>query len=188
MKKTWWLASFIVIGVLLGAGVLQLVTRPPRGKPIELLPIPTPAPIIVYVSGAVNSPGSVNLPPGSRVNDAVMAADGLREDADTSLLNPAKLLEDGELVNVPFLGSPSGVGGETNRAGAPSLLIDINSATLEQLDTLPEIGPITAQDIIDYRAAFGPFVQIEDILDVRGIGQATFNEIKDFITVGTVIP
>jgi competence protein ComEA len=186
-KSWWWLAAFIVVGVLLGAGVLLLVTRPPRGEPIELLPPPTPAPITVYVSGAVNTAGIVNLPPGSRVNDAIRAAGGFSDDANTGVFNLAKLLEDGEQIDVPALISPSGVI-SGNSTIDPSHVVDINSATLEELDTLPEIGPKSAQDIIDYRNANGPFIKVEDIQDVPGIGPATFDTIKDLITVGSLTP
>jgi len=97
MNKTWWwLAAFIIMGVLLGVGILFLVTRPPRGEPIVLLPAPTPAPITVYISGSVNQPGLYALPTGSRVNDAIQAAGGFTGEANTGVLNLAEILEDGE--------------------------------------------------------------------------------------------
>ena len=162
-----------------------MVTRPPRGYPIALLPAPTPAPITVYVSGNVNQAGLYALPPGSRVNDAIQAAGGYTADANAGVLNLAEILEDGEQIDVPgilYLDPTTSVSRSVN----PSLeLVDINTATLEQLDTLPEIGPITAQNIIDYRNANGLFTRIEDIQDVKGIGAVTFEKIKDLITVGT---
>lgn len=184
-KSWWWLAAFIIVGVLLGVGVLLLVTRPPRGKPIELLPPPTQTPIMVYVSGEVKEAGLYTLPPGSRVNDAIQVAGGFTYNANTSMLNLAELLEDGEQIDVPELTSPSATSSGNRSINPSSILVDINSATLQQLDTLPEIGLITAQDIIDYRNVNGPFGRIEDIMDVPGIGQATFNKIKDLIKVGT---
>ena len=186
MYKQWyWLAGFIIVGVLMGVGVLILVTRPPRGSPITLLPAPSPAPIMVYVSGEVNRAGLYALPPGSRVNDAVQAAGGFSSAANTGAYNLAKILDDGEQINVPGLTSPTSTGSITKYI-APSIeLVNINSATLDLLDTLPEIGPKTAQNIIDYRNANGPFTGIEDIMDVSGIGQATFEKIKDLITTGT---
>src|SRR4030042_4855998 len=166
-------------------GGLLLVTRPPGGEPIELLPPPTPAPFMVYISGGVNKPGLYSLPAGSRVNDAIQAAGGFSEIAITSEINLAELLEDGEQIDIPQSIAPSATYSQT-RSGNPSpILIDINTATLEQLDTLPEIGPKTAQAIIDYRNVNGPFARIEDLLDVSGIGSATFNKIKDQITAGT---
>lgn len=186
MNKQWfWIAGFIILGVLLGAGILLIVTRPPRGTPITLLPAPSPAPISVYVSGRVNQAGLYTLPRGSRVNDAILAAGGFSEDADSGAINLAKVLEDGEQINIPEVIKGSVSSGST-RASDPSLiLVDINTATLEQLDILPEIGPKTAQEIIDYRNANGPFVGIEDIMDVPGIGQITFDKIKALIEVGT---
>ncbi|MFZ2096285.1 MAG: helix-hairpin-helix domain-containing protein [Anaerolineales bacterium] len=194
MNKTWWwVTAFIVVGVLLGAGIIFLVTRPPRGEPIVLLPAPTPAPIQVYVRGSVNQPGLYSLPPDSRVNDAIQAAGGFSEQADTGSLNLAEMLEDGEQLDVPALPSLTMVDREPGLITVlptPVLtsfptIVNINKATIEELDTLPEIGPKTAQAIIDYRNANGPFSSIEDILDVKGIGPVTFEKIKDLITVGS---
>jgi competence protein ComEA len=194
MNKTWWwITAFIVVGVLLGLGIIFLVSRPPTGEPVVLLPAPTPAPITIYVRGSVNQPGLYSLPPDSRVNDAIQAAGGFSEQADTGSLNLAEILEDGEQLDVPALPSPSLVNREP---GLPVVLptpvlssfpaiVNINKASIEELDTLPEIGPKTAQAIIDYRNANGPFVSIEDILDVKGIGSVTFDKIKDLITVGS---
>lgn len=186
MIKSWWLVALIIIGVLLGAGVLLLATRPPRGEAITLLPVPTQAPITVYVSGRVNQIGLYTLPPGSRVNDAIQAAGGLAADADNNLINLAEILVDGEQIIVPSI-PPTAANNNNSRGENPVsiLMVDINSATLDQLDTLPEIGLKTAQTIIDYRNANGPFTKIEEILDVPGIGQATFEKIKGLITTGT---
>jgi competence protein ComEA len=184
-KSWWWLAAIIIVGVLLGVGTLFLVTRPPRGEPITLLPAPTQSPIQVYVRGAVVKAGIYTLPLGSHVNDAIEAAGGFTEEAKIDELNMVKILEDGEQIIVPELISPVPTENET-RIGTPlPILVKINTATLDQLDTLPEIGPKTAQNIIDYRNASGPFTRIEDILDVRGIGPVTFEKIKDMITVGS---
>jgi competence protein ComEA len=181
----WWLAGFVIVGVLLGVGVLMLVTQPPRGEPIKLLPPPTQAPIMVYVSGEVNDPGLYTLPVNSRIDDVIKAAGGFTALADTSRFNLAKFAEDGEQINVPGLILPDAIVRTPDLGQTTANLVDINLATLEQLDALPEIGPITAQNIIDYRKANGPFSRIEDILDVPGIGPKTFDQLKDLITVGT---
>ena len=184
-KPWWWPGAFIVVGLLLGTGILFLVTRPPRGEPITLLPPPTSAPITVYISGAVARAGLYTLPPGSRLNDAIHAAGGFTEQANTGGLNLARILEDGQQIDVPAF-SPS-----INQEGGGSYLVpsqdllNINTATLEQLDTLPGIGPVTAQDIIDFRTTHGPFASIEHLMDVSGIGQVTFDKIKALVTVGT---
>jgi competence protein ComEA len=186
MNKQWyWLAAFIIIGVLLGVGVLFLVTRPPRGFPITLIPAPTPAPITVYVSGNVNKAGLYALPSGSRVNDAIKAAGGFSGDANPDALNLAEILEDGARVDVPGLISPVMTDSITRSVNPSFTRVNINTASLDQLDTLPQIGPITAQAIIDYRDANGPFATVEDIIDVPRIGQVTFDKIKDLITVGS---
>jgi competence protein ComEA len=119
------------------------------------------------------------------LNDAIQAAGGFSSMANSSGINLAKLLEDGEQIDVPYLLPTSVPESETRVGSQAPILVDINSATLEQLDTLPEIGPKTAQNIIDYRNANGPFATIEEILDVSGIGPVTFNKIKDLITAGT---
>jgi competence protein ComEA len=185
MNKICWVAAFIIVGVLLGAGVLVLVTRPPKGTPITLLPPPTAAPVTVYVSGKVNQEGLYTLPAGSRVNDAIVAAGGFMGEGNTAALNLAKILEDGEQIYVPGITTPDPPG-ESNQSVTPMLdVVDINTASLEELDMLPDIGPITAQDIIDYRNLNGPFGSIEAIMDVPGIGEGKFEAIKDLITVGT---
>jgi competence protein ComEA len=94
----WWIASFIVIGTLVGVGILFLVTQPPRGEPIKLLPAPTPAPLLVYVSGEVNQPGLYTLSPGSRINEAIQSAGGFTENADSSRINLAAIVQDGEQI------------------------------------------------------------------------------------------
>jgi competence protein ComEA len=185
MNKMWWIGAFIVVGVLAGAGVLILVTRPPRGEPVLLVPAPTAAQITVYVSGKVMQPGLYTLPFGSRVNDAIQDAGGFSQDANTQAINLADVLVDGEQINIPTINAGTGIGDSTRSLPGSSLLVDINNATLEELDTLPEIGPITAQRIIDYREANGAFKTIEDLLEVDGIGDVTFGKIKDLITVGT---
>lgn len=183
-RPWWWLGAFIVVGILLGAGIIFLVTRPPRGEPITLLPAPTTAPITVYVSGSVAREGLYTLPPGSRLNDAIQAAGGFTGQANYGGLNLASILEDGQQIDVPSLNTPSHPEGDSNSLVSSQGLVNINTATLEQLDTLPGIGPITAQDIIDYRAAHGPFDSIEHLIDVPGIGQMTFDKIKGLVTVG----
>jgi competence protein ComEA len=171
----------VLIGLVLG-GLLWIVVRSPRGNSVELLPPPTPAPLVVDVAGAVPRPGVYELPEGSRVKDAVQAAGGFLAEADKSSINLAAPIEDGQKLEIPFLAGAEPVG--VVRSSAPSELIDINTATLEELNTLPGIGPTLAQNIIDYRDTYGPFAFIEDIMNVDGIGPPTFEQIKDLISVG----
>jgi competence protein ComEA len=192
--------AYVMIGVLVGfilAGSVFLVTRLPAGEPIALEPAPTKVPLEVHIIGGVLHPGVYHLPQGSRVQDAVDAAGGLLSDADPSTINLAAKLEDGQQVQIPggaerastpgapFSVLPGPTGVPTQQATLPSgELIDINSATLEELESLPGIGPTTAQNIIDYRNQHGPFEQIEDIMNVPGIGPSTFDAIQDLITAG----
>ncbi len=180
----------LALGILI-AGVIWLVASPPRGTAVALRPAPTPAPLLVHVSGAVARPGVYALPEGARVQDAIEAAGGFGDAADPAGLNLAAKLEDGAQIFVASLpqgttadplGQPASSGSPA--APSPTDKININTATLEELDTLPGIGPAIAQRIIDYRAANGPFAAIEDIVNVAGIGPATFENIKDLITVG----
>jgi competence protein ComEA len=154
---------------------------------------------VVDVAGAVPRPGVYEFPDGARVKDAIQAAGGLLAEADKSTLNLAAPLADGQRLDIPYLSgmqptpepfsfSP-GIGGAANgttggQSSNTGELIDINNASLEELETLPGIGQSLAQAIIDYRNEFGPFFAIEDIMFVDGIGPATFEDIKNMITVG----
>jgi len=192
--KTGWALALGVICGLLGAGIILLVSRPPGGSAITLLPPPSPVPLVVYVSGAVARPDIYTLPVGSRVRDAIQAAGGLSSQADPQSLNLAAFLEDGmkiqvaEIVKTPI--APGAMTGTSNSSatglsqGVASSLVNINTASQQELDTLPEIGPALAQRIIAYRTAKGPFTKIEDIQNVSGIGAVTFEKIKDMITIG----
>ena len=189
-------ALFVLLGVMAGfvlAGVLYFVSRAPAGEPIILQPAPTQAPIAVHVVGAVPRPGLYEFPEGARVQDAIDSAGGLLADADENSLNLAALLEDGQQLDIPYkagsdpsndeesLDLPDTGDDDSQTSGED--LININTASTEELDSLPGIGPTTAQKIIDYREENGPFSSIEDIMNVSGIGPATFEDIMDLITV-----
>ncbi len=145
--------------------------------------------VVVYVCGAVKVPGIVRLPDGARVTDALDLAGGPSAKAELTAVNLAAKVSDGEQIVVPARGeaapaaaSVTGASGAAAAAG-PATPIDINTATLEQLDALVGVGPATAQKIIDYRTANGPFKTIDDIKNVSGIGDAKFAAMKDSITV-----
>ncbi|MCZ2127231.1 MAG: helix-hairpin-helix domain-containing protein [Anaerolineales bacterium] len=190
-------ALYALVGVMSGfalAGILVLLLRLPTGKPIALLPAPTKAPITVHVVGAVPRPGLYRLAEGARVQDAIDAAGGFLVSADENAINLAALVEDGQQLKVPYRvgqeAASASANDEDNSLNLPGSenpnggggLIDINSATSEELQKLPGIGPTIAQRIIDYRAENGPFDTIEEIMDVSGIGPATFAQIEDLIT------
>ena len=188
MKRDAWLLAFGLLMGLLAAGLLILVSGRPRGQPVTLAPPPTHAPLQVHVSGAVNKPGVYAMPSGSRVQGAIEAAGGLTNEADPSMLNLVAPLTDGQRLHIPSHAdsteqqSLSPVTGERSPVISPAK-ININTASLEELDTLPGIGEITAQKIIAYRLAHGPFPNIEAIMDVEGIGEGTFADIEQLISV-----
>lgn len=145
--------------------------------------------ITVYVSGEVNSPGLVELPSDSRIADAIKACGDFTPLADKIKINLAQKLTDGMQIQVssktPVNNSNEQVN-DTNsnipsNNNSSSNLININTATKEDLDTLPGIGPATAQKIIDYRQEHGNFSSIEDIKNVKGIGEAKFSKMQDKI-------
>lgn len=151
-----------------------------------------PNAIVVHVDGAVASPGVYELAIASpRVRDAVDAAGGLAQGADTSSMNLALPLGDGQKVHVPFEGEAAGAeadssGGDAVVGSASSsmpLLININSATAEELDSLPGVGPSTAAAIVEDRDANGPFSSVEDLMRVSGIGEKKFAKLRDHICV-----
>ena len=187
-------AIYVLVGVVAGfllAGLIFAVATVPRGRPVTLDAPPTNAPLEVHVVGAVLRPGVYILLEGSRVQDAVSAAGGLSADADLDSLNLAAKLEDGQQLDVPNLSGAARTAVPTTGfrvlpAGSTATpsgdQININTASAEQLETLPGIGPTIAQNIVTYRIAHGPFAHIEDIMNVAGIGPATFDNIKDLIT------
>jgi competence protein ComEA len=178
----WRPWQILLLGIFLGllsSAVVLLVAMQPRGSPVELGPIPTESPLVVSVVGAIQTPGVYTLPPGSRVKDAVKAAGGLSVLANTEALNLAGLLRDGQQVFVPSRAGPSSTMPPSERTG----LVDINTASLQDLMTLPGIGETRAQDILTYRQQNGGFTQIEELMNINGIGQSTFEKLKIYITI-----
>jgi competence protein ComEA len=178
--------------VLAGVAVLvAAVALVPRlfhhGTHHVVVPLRAPRPeaaatrqLVVDVAGAVRAPGLHRLAAGARIADAVAAAGGVTAKADLALVNLAAPLADGEQVVVPARGAAAAAGGA---AGSPTAPLDLNTATAEQLDGLPGIGPATAQKIIDYRQAHGPFRSVDELDAVPGIGPARIDQLK-----GLVIP
>lgn len=150
--------------------------------------------ILIHVSGCVKNNTVVTLPEGSRINDAIEVAGGLTADADLTNINLAYILEDGEKIYIPKKGEEVETNSEANsghtEASAPTSYssnktskININKATQAELETIPGIGPSTALKIINYREENGKFTSIEDIKNVSGIGDAKYENMKDYITV-----
>jgi len=157
---------------------------------------PASSSLVVHVVGAVVRPGIVRLESGARVVDAVDAAGGLAPGADVDRVNLAAVLADGQRVVIPLVGQvPPVEVGPSNGAAAgssssggdqpsPIAPVDLNTATAEQLDTLPGVGPATAAAIIAHRGESGPFASVDELLDVRGIGEARLESLRDLVTVG----
>ncbi|WP_428954743.1 helix-hairpin-helix domain-containing protein [Streptomyces sp. cg35] len=139
--------------------------------------------IVVDVSGKVRRPGVLRLPAGARVADALRAAGGVRPGTDTEGLNRARLLTDGEQVLVGASAAPAAAapGGPAGAAPAPAGPIGLNTATVEQLDTLPGVGPVLAQHIIDYRTEHGGFRSIDELREVNGIGDRRFEDLQNLV-------
>ena len=177
------LAAVVLIGALAVFGLPRLVhggqhvvvpalhaPRPARAAPTGL---------VVDVAGAVRRPGLYRLAQGTRIADAVRLAGGATAKADINLVNLAAPLADGEQVVVPARGAAA----QGGAAPSPTAPLDLNTASLEQLDALPGIGPTTAQKILDYRQAHGAFHSFEELDAVPGIGPSRIAQLK-----GLVIP
>lgn len=145
--------------------------------------------LVVDVAGKVRRPGIVELPPGSRVVDAIAAAGGARPSVSLTSLNLARLIVDGEQIvvgiDVPFVGGAPPASGLPDDGATTAVIIPVqlNTATAAQLDTLPGIGPVTAQAILQWRADNGPFINVEDLLEVSGIGDATLSDLLPYVYV-----
>lgn len=208
MAERWGRARDVVLGVLLGvgiAGTAVTLNRAPNPEPLTLeLPTPqptqtigpTPSPTVapdvtVFISGAVAQPGVYHLPPGSRVVDALAAAGGPTADAATETLNQAITLQDGMQIHMPRQGEvapPAPIVADTapsesSAPAEPTGPIPLNTATAADLETLPGIGPALAQRIIDYRTQNGPFTTLDQLSEVRGIGDTILADLRPLLTL-----
>lgn len=176
------LVLLVVLG-LVGRKVAAHGTASARGAPAQLEGLtaataPPSAAIVVNVVGAVRRAGLYRLRDGARVADAVRRAGGPTRSADIALVNLAAPLADGQQVVVPRRPPP----GETPVAGAVGSKVSLASATLEQLDALPGIGPVTAQKILDWRQGHGPLRSVDDLDAIPGIGPARVEQLRDLVT------
>jgi competence protein ComEA len=167
------------------------VSTPPPTPTVQRARLPvTPASpppaqqVVVDVAGAVRRPGVYRLPRGSRVADAIERAGGTTRRAEATLVNRAAPVADGQQVLVPARGVPalaSGAPGGGAPHGASTAPIDLNTATAEQLDTLPGVGPVTAQKIVAYRQTHGPFTSVDQLDAIRGIGPARIADLRGLV-------
>ncbi len=200
--KPWQL---LLTGTLIGlfaAGLVLLISSPIQGHPIALSPPPSPiatatpkptaspTPIQVQIGGEVTHPGIYALEKDARLDDLIEAAGGFKESADILRINFAATCRDGDYFYIPAVNE---IIPETAR-NAPQNInllttpefnypLDLNLATQEELESLPGIGPRKAEDIIAYRVANGPFVLVDDLIEVEGIGTKTLETLREFLTI-----
>jgi competence protein ComEA len=177
--KPWQQTLFgIFIGLII-SGVILLVVSPPGKSEMILLPTREADMVTVYISGEVKNPGIFSLPSGSRVNDAILRAGGFNPDAISETVNLAAKLEDEDRIIIPGINPMDSPSSESNQKS----LININTASIEVLDQLPGVGQVKAETIVEFRTKNGPFLSIDDIMNVPGIGPELFILIKDQITI-----
>ncbi len=201
------LFGYAIVIILTITGTLAALTLMQRTQPAPIKIVPpeptptpeptaTPGPIKVFVNGAVMIENTYTLPPDSRVEAAIEAAGGFAPEANRTVINLAQPLNDGMQVYVPTLteepGEPPPIV-VAPRSGGNDIILDtattndgiinINTADAIALESLPGVGPSTAEKILEYREANGSFATIEDIMQVPGIGEGKFAEMQSFITV-----
>ena len=191
-SRRWVLPSHLKVVTAIGVAACVLLAwyllaqRPQGGEPIGPVGFAassatptTGSELVIDVVGKVKRPGIVTLPRGSRVYQAVEAAGGVSNaKVDTSSLNMARLLEDGEQIVVG-----TSAADQAGEGASATGKLNLNQATVDQLDTLPGVGPVTAQAIVAWREEHGRFSSVDDLLDVRGIGDATLADLRDLVTV-----
>jgi len=199
--KGWHLVLIGILFSFLAIGVILVVAKPIQGTPITLLPAPTqtplsspspsatPTPIKVQITGQVVSAGIYDIDKNSRLEDLIQKAGGLTISADESRINLAALLRDGDYFYIPSFdesipetaaNAPKNIQTRSETLDYP---INLNTASQEELESLPGIGPTKATDILVYRDEVGSFSSIDELLNVTGIGPSTLESILDYITI-----
>jgi competence protein ComEA len=200
--KGWRLLLFGILIGLISGGAIFLVSRPVRGVPITLQPPPTrtptsypiptatDTPIEVQIGGEILNPGVYSLPKGSRLGDLITLAGGMSRLSDEKRVNLAAQLIDGDYFYIPSEGEniPESAANAPNGESISSSQlfeypIDLNQANQEALESLPGIGPTKASDILAYRNQHGPFSDVDELLNVPGIGPSTLENIRDFLVI-----
>jgi competence protein ComEA len=173
-------AVLVLALVLADRFLLHAGTAEPRAAPPPVASV-APAQIVVDVVGAVRRPGLYRLRQSARVADAIARAGGLSRRADRTLVNLAAPIADGQQVLVPARvpASPAAGGGSSTTQSGP---VHLNTATLEEFDALPGVGPVTAQKILDYRQKHGAFTSVDELDAIAGIGPARLDSLRDLVT------
>lgn len=179
-------ALLLVVMLVVAARYLDRSSAPAEQAPAATLArvaAPEPPRLVVHVVGAVRRPGLYRLPEGSRIADAVTRAGGATAKADLAAVNLAAPLADGMQVAVPRRAPPleDAAGAAESGAALPSGPVRLNTATVEQLDALPGIGPVTAQKILDYRQQHGAFASVDELDAVPGIGPARLEQLRELV-------
>lgn len=181
--------SLVGLAIAGGAALWYVRSLPRPIETIELTrpvagPSPTPAPVFVHVAGWVRNPGVYELQIGERVIDAIDRAGGPRRGADLNALNLAALVVDAQQVLVPRrAATPLGTGGQGTGPPSAGQKINLNLSTAEDLESLPGIGEVLAQRILEHRESNGPFTSVDQLLEVSGIGESRLEDIRDEVTV-----
>ena len=180
-------AALVVAGLVLAGRMLGNGGEPADqrsgGQELEQVERARVPRLVVHVVGAVRRPGLYRLPEGARIADAVRRAGGATRRADLQLINLAAPASDGVQVVVPRR-APPGQGASTSASGGPGATsgpVHLNTATLEQLDALPGVGPVTAQKILDYREKHGAFSSVDELDAIPGIGPARLEQLRELV-------
>lgn len=180
-------ASVIAVSLLFWSrGPSARVAPPARALSHPLASPSIPAGVIVHIAGAVRRPGLYEFPNGARIADAIATAGGALHPADLDALNLAELLVDGVQLHVPRRGdtAETAAGAAASSTGSPSVeVVPLNTADAAALDTIPGIGPVTAAAILDHRAEIGSFASVDELIDVVGIGPATLENVRPYVTL-----
>ena len=182
IRQHWYSFLIGLFSGLFAAGLVLLFLTRPQRYPIRLLPPPTPAPLQVHVAGAVHNPDVYLLPINSILETALEAAGGHLPDADLNRINLAAPIENGQQIYIPYLAlEDTSQSLSTSNPTSFENPIDVNLATEAELEKLPGIGPSLAQKIIEYRLEHGLYLEVDDLLNVSGIGPAKLDQIRDLI-------
>ena len=180
--KAFFFALVAIVASFLLINSLQETKPKPIPTPVAIVQTPEAPKLFIHVVGEVEHAGMYQLEFNARVYDAIAAAGGFTKDADESSVNLARVLTDGEQIVVAKVGEAPNAAGGGSQGGAASL-VSLNRAGIEELDSLPGIGPAIAARIIDWRSTNGGFRKKEDLMQVKGIGKKLYAQIKDLVTI-----